>query len=260
MKTTKIDIEATKISNLQSTRFCITPEFVKLRWFLEINTLRGSFWFCIFIDSITCSICAHALTKSPCAISKGTTQGEPLYDWSPILSETFLCLFQRRISTMISNEGKDEKYVHHYSKGHDILMPRVKMWCWNCWWHRCWCWGRRWWWWGQWWCISILRAWTWMALFDIGDIRGDDDIGVDDGDDLERWCISILWARSWWPYLRSRLRVMMQKFRDAPDRDIITLQTNMVWQYDKHQTLIMMTGRWIINTEIKTMGISLPCF
>ena len=139
-------------------------------------------------------------------------------------------------------------------------MPRVKMWCWNCWWHRCWCWGRRWWWWGQWWYISILRAWTWMALFDIGDIRGDDDIGVDDGDDLERWCISILWARSWWPYLRSRPWLMMQKFRNAPARDIITLQTNMVWQYDKHQTLIMMTGRWIINTEIKTMGISLPDF
>ena len=99
-----------------------------------------------------------------------------------------------------------------------------------------------------------------MALFDIGDIRGDDDIGVDDGDDLERWCISILWARSWWPYLRSRLRVMMQKFRNAPDRDIITLQTNMVWQHDKHQTLIMMTGRWIINIDIKTMGISLADF
>ena len=76
-----------------------------MRRFLEINTLIGSFWFCIFIDSIACWICTHALMKSPCAISTGTTQGEPLYDWRPILSETFLCLFQWRISTMISNDN-----------------------------------------------------------------------------------------------------------------------------------------------------------
>ena len=91
----------------------------------------------------------------------------------------------------ISVSPWSERGEFEASKGHDSLMPRVKMLCWNWWcWHWCWFWCRwwcrRWWWWGQWWCISILRAWTWMALFDIGDIRDDDDIGVDDGDDLER--------------------------------------------------------------------------
>ena len=54
--------------------------------------------------------------------------------------------------------------------------------------------------------------------------------------------------------------MMMQKFRNAPARDIITLQTNMVWQHGKHETLIVMTRRWIIDKDIKTMGISLTDF